>query len=286
MCDSNLEFGSHRSPLSRLAGEADVSSFLLRLKASQPSELWALDAWTFDSVADIYDATRTLPEPVMRSILSAIKHALSDCTTIIDVGSGTGRFAKPLQEMGFGVIGVDVARGMLAKASEKGVRGLVVADAHSLPFKDESFDVVIIVHVLHLVKDWRTVASEISRVCRKRVVSLVGRTDGLSIRTEYLRLRSHFGHPLNRFEAGEEGLREIVEPAEVIKVEEYWSETNANEDISYLEERGSSRTWDLKEDVHRRIIAELRASYGGRVLRNKRLIELAIWHPDQLRRLS
>jgi ubiquinone/menaquinone biosynthesis C-methylase UbiE len=238
---------------------------------------------TFNRVTDIYDTTRALPDAVMVSALDAMKRALSDCTTIIDVGAGTGRFAEPLQRMGFHVVVVDISWAMLAKTSEKGVERLVLADAHNLPIRDKAFDAAVVVHVLHLVKDWLTVTREVGRVCRKKTISLIGRTEGPSVRSKYLRLRSHFGYALNRFEGGEEGFRRIVQPVEVIKVKEYVSKVSADDDISYLEERGSSVTWGLDEDVHRKIIAELRVLYGGRILRKKRLVELAIWHPDQWR---
>ncbi|MGD1055261.1 MAG: class I SAM-dependent methyltransferase [Nitrososphaerales archaeon] len=233
----------------------------------------------FDRVADSYDATRSLPEPVMDSALDAMRLALADCRTVIDAGVGTGRFAKPLQEMGFDVVGVDVSPGMLAKAREKGVKGLVLADLHGLPARDEAFDAAVVVHVLHLVRDWRAVTKEVGRVCKKKVVSLVGGRahDGPSVRTDYLRLRSEFGRGLDRFEDGEEGLRRLAPPSQVLRVAEYSDEVSADDEVSYLEGRGSSVTWDLDEDTHRRIIAELRATYRGRILQKKRLIELAVW---------
>ena len=242
-----------------------------------------MDLPAFDKVADIYDATRALPEPIMTCVLDKMKQVLGDCATIVDVGVGTGRFAQPLQEMGFRVVGADVSRGMLAKASEKGVRELLLADVHHLPFEDGTFDAALVVHVLHLLKDWQSATSEIGRVSTRKVVSVVGRTDGPSIRAEYRRLRAHFGYPLDRFEGGEESLRELVRPVEVVKVGEYTSETAADDEVSYLAGRGSSTTWNLDEDVHSKVITELRKSYGGKVLRRKHLVELAVWRPDQLR---
>ena len=60
----------------------------------------------FDSIADIYDSTR---EPATDAEISAISDALKGCETVLDVGVGTGRFAKPLSELGFHVTGVDIS---------------------------------------------------------------------------------------------------------------------------------------------------------------------------------
>ncbi|NIO37061.1 class I SAM-dependent methyltransferase, partial [Candidatus Bathyarchaeota archaeon] len=60
----------------------------------------------FNSVAHIYDRTRGPPEHVMKQLLEALTSELSDYRTIMDAGVGTGRFAKPLQDSGFEVVGV------------------------------------------------------------------------------------------------------------------------------------------------------------------------------------
>src|SRR5207247_3055371 len=95
-----------------------------------------------------------LPSPVMKNILDAMRDSLKCCRNILDVGTGTGRFAKFFEDAGFTVIGVDVSLSMMAQAREKGVRNLVQADAHHLPVRDESFDGSIMIHVLHLVENW------------------------------------------------------------------------------------------------------------------------------------
>ena len=47
----------------------------------------------FDSMADIYDSTR---EPATDAETNLISDAPKGCETILDVGVGTGRFAKYL----------------------------------------------------------------------------------------------------------------------------------------------------------------------------------------------
>src|SRR5690242_14442259 len=113
-------------------------------------------AVSFDRVANIYDATRWagVPRPIMEKILSGMKDMLKDCRSILDIGTGTGRFAQFFKDSGFYVVGVDISLQMMAEAREKGVRDLVRADAQHLPFRDGSFDGSIMIHVLHLVENW------------------------------------------------------------------------------------------------------------------------------------
>jgi SAM-dependent methyltransferase len=239
----------------------------------------------FGRVADIYDATRSLPEEQMRALLRTVEAEVGLHGSLLDVGVGTGRFAKPLQDLGLRVAGVDVSRGMMAKAKQKGVTDLFLADVHNLPFQDKKFDVSLMVHILHLVADWSKVVREAARVSRRAVLSVTGSTVGPSLEEDYLGSRTRLGYPLSRFEAGESGLQERVEPMKVIRVGEVERDFNSDEEIDSLERREESLTWDLPEDVHRRVIADLRASHTGKVFRTKSAIELIVWSPEQLQAL-
>ena len=128
---------------------------------------------SFDRVADIYDKTRGLPPHVMKKAIAALTNELKGHKTILDAGAGTGRYAKPLQNKGFELVGVDVSEKMLKKANQKGVKGLILTDVCHLPFRDLSFDVTICNSVLHLIEDWRTALKEITRVTRHVLVSTV-----------------------------------------------------------------------------------------------------------------
>jgi len=48
---------------------------------------------------------------------------------ILDVGSGTGRFAKPLQQLGLTVVGVDLSKEMIRVSAAKKFKNLFVTDA-------------------------------------------------------------------------------------------------------------------------------------------------------------
>src|SRR2546428_3061764 len=134
----------------------------------------------FDHVSDIYDATRKAPDDVMSPTLATMEKVLGGYDSILDVGTGTGRCAKPLSDRGLPIVGVDISTSMMAKAREKGLEDLVRGDAHHLPFLDRSFDAVIFVLLLHLVQDWVTVLHEIEEKQDRKSTRLNSSHDQIS----------------------------------------------------------------------------------------------------------
>ena len=126
---------------------------------------------SFDPAADVYDVTRALPPAIVASQTEAIltELAAAGADRLLEVGIGTGRISRPLMERGVRVAGVDIAPRMLARLREQLAPGLpapdlMLGDATRLPFRDASFPALLIVHVLHLVSDWRQALDETRRV--------------------------------------------------------------------------------------------------------------------------
>src|SRR5436309_1117784 len=172
---------------------------------------------------------------------------------------------------------------MMAQAREKGVRNLVQADAHHLPFRDESFDGSIMIHVLHLVENWVQVIHEAGRVTRNILISEAGDAVGFSARQRYLELRAEIGYTLNRLNEAEFGLRKLIRPKFVIPVGDYWTDVDVDAEVSGFEARSSSVMSDVPEDVHRKIMQRLRAEHGGKLLRRHDIPEVVGWDPAHLR---
>ncbi len=82
---------------------------------------------------------------------------------VLDLGCGKGRFARRLAAVGFRVVGIDLARGMLSEA-----RGLPVVQGsgRQLPFPDATFDAVLAVETLQHARDAATILTEARRVLR------------------------------------------------------------------------------------------------------------------------
>ena len=120
----------------------------------------------FDRRAADYDRIRPVDD-VWRDVFELIvREADLRGRRILDVGCGTGRFARA-----FGgearVWGVDTSRAMLARARENAPRsaGFKPGSAEALPFKDGWFDRVVMWLVVHLVdrprafaEAWRVLA--------------------------------------------------------------------------------------------------------------------------------
>ena len=124
----------------------------------------------FDRIAPVYDETRS---PPTSEELLALTVILSGCRRLLDAGVGTGRFAVPLHERSFEVVGVDLSREMMRRARAKGIERLVRADLRRLPLADGSVDAAFMAHVLQLLEDPRPVLVELGRVARRRVVVLL-----------------------------------------------------------------------------------------------------------------
>jgi ubiquinone/menaquinone biosynthesis C-methylase UbiE len=243
---------------------------------------------SFDPVASIYDATRWsgVPPEIMKKLLNTMKELFAGCRAIIDVGIGTGRFAEYFNDSGFNIVGVDVSLSMMAKAREKRLRNLVQADAHHLPFGDSAFDGAIMIHVLHLVRDWVHVVSEVGRVTRKVIVAEVEGGEGFSPRQRYLELRKEMGYPLKRFNDGEAGLRRMVSPATVKLVGDYWTDVDVHVEIDSFDKRRSSVSWDIPAEVNSRIIQRLHSENPEKTIRRREIVEVVGWESAQLRNLT
>ena len=270
----------------------------------------------FDSISEIYDSTR---QAATEAELKTVSSELSDCRTILDVGVGTGRFAKPLSDIGFEIVGIDLSRKMMSKARQKGVQNLILADAHNMPFKDGSFDASIIIHVLHLIPDWLKVAREMGRVTKHRVAALLrnrqrewnNRLDMSGnmaaspvfpeLWTRYAQLREEMGYPLRRNRRmwqNEEEIRSKLPPMKLVKVSDEIVVTSISDLITRFQQRSYPMQQDIPADVHDKIVKELlssivKAEHDGKgtvsSLQEKKIErriveELAIWRPDQLRR--
>jgi len=86
---------------------------------------------------------------------------------VVDLGCGTGSYARDLAAAGFDVVGVDFAAAMLERARTDTEAEFVEADLdRELPFGDATFDGALCVYALQCVHDPHLFLAEAGRIVR------------------------------------------------------------------------------------------------------------------------
>ena len=88
---------------------------------------------------------------------------------VLDVGCGMGRFSDVASRWGATVIGIDLTSAVDAAYANIGARdevNLVQADIFKLPFRDETFDVVFSIGVLHHTPNTRSAFEQLPRLLK------------------------------------------------------------------------------------------------------------------------
>ncbi len=273
-----------------------------------------MSSLSFDPIAHLYDVTRGHPDDIAQQIgqtIAKIANATAQ-TDFLEIGIGTGRIALPLAVLGHTYTGVDISQKMLqmleaklqtqawqeqeqpwgtlpdedptrVSAVQRFRQGegsasmrLVISDMTTLPFLDASFDVVIAVHVFHLVADWLQAVREVRRVLRpggvflhcwdEFVVSDIQRVDD-----EWLRILHELGGKINRPGAAScSSVAELLQswglqPQEFF-VAKWESSVTPRQAVEYLAQRLWSGTWGVPDDLFATSIELLRhwaTSYYG-----------------------
>jgi ubiquinone/menaquinone biosynthesis C-methylase UbiE len=217
----------------------------------------------------------------MKKVVDGVEEFLGR-SSLIDFGVGTGRLAAPLIQRRVDVVGLDVSRSMIGQARDKGVAGLVLAAGEFAPFRRESFDYAMVVHFMHLMKDWKAVVREISRVARKGLITLVGDPLGSLPRDTYVRLRESRGFKMAGLKMGEREMAEMVKPSVTRSLVEYREQFDPSQLLEEYAAKLHSITWDVPDKVNAEIVEAMRPLLGRKRERERKVI-LAVWDQSQLR---
>jgi len=133
--------------------------------------------WLYDVYASRYDNIKGYEQEFEEHLIAKpiiARVAPQKNPMVLDVATGTGRVPLSLLENSHfqgRIIGVDLSRKMLNKASEK-LAGydrrvsLIWGPAEVLPFPDESFDIITCLEALEFMINRRKVLQELIRVLR------------------------------------------------------------------------------------------------------------------------
>lgn len=92
---------------------------------------------------------------------------------VLDIGCGTGIYVDYLAKKGFDAVGVDFVKEFIDFAKKHRQGKFLVNNAYKLPFKDKSFDTVIMFDVLEHIEDELKVLTEIKRISKNRIILIV-----------------------------------------------------------------------------------------------------------------
>jgi ubiquinone/menaquinone biosynthesis C-methylase UbiE len=189
---------------------------------------------------------------------------------VLDVGCGNGSYLWALEQREHGgpVVGMDLSPGMLSAAGTRSPHAsLMLGDAQTLPFADDSFDVVLAMHMLYHVPDRALGIRELRRVVRSDGVTLVVTNSDHHLREidEIVVAAAGRSLPSNRLtftlESGEPELRETFE--HVVR-HDMASELVITEVEPIVEYVQSMRAF-VSDDQLAPVLAEVRRAVAGKI---------------------
>lgn len=133
----------------RMPGKGDKRLFYNELAAS------------FDSVMNMYDTEKRLRIIYEELLPGSLKGKL-----LLDAGCGTGWFSKRASEKGASVVSSDIGVNLLKVVASKCASKRAAGDLTSLPFKSNTFDIVVCSEAIEHTVEPRKALTELTRVLR------------------------------------------------------------------------------------------------------------------------
>jgi ubiquinone/menaquinone biosynthesis C-methylase UbiE len=127
----------------------------------------------YTDISKTYDDYRSYPENLIKKLIALGR--ISQGKKVLDLGCGTGNIASQLRKaIKADVIGVDASFAMLKVAKGKSLEVICAdIDNQRLPFRDGSFDTLMLVYVIHQIKNLTSLLSECYRVLHNGVLVLL-----------------------------------------------------------------------------------------------------------------
>jgi SAM-dependent methyltransferase len=137
------------------------------------SEADEIQRGRYSEIAESYDNLHDDPEHEIALRFLAAMLDFAGVSSVLDVGSGTGRamtFLKTLKPE-LRIVGVEPVEALREAAYSKGIsrEELIDGDGYNLPFSEGEFDLVCEVGVLHHVREPSRVVGEMLRVADRAI---------------------------------------------------------------------------------------------------------------------
>lgn len=230
----------------------------------------------YNSIATIYDQTRWLTESVAEDVADFILKLVNAApdTSFLEPGIGTGLNVLPLVKRGYPVTGIDISQEMLDQFRQKlkpmpPNLTLLQTDASKLPFPDDSFDVVLTVHMIHTVSNWQTFLDEIGRVLKPKGLYLNAQWTTPPARKEF---ETHFKSILSKYKETKvpKILNNLIEYTDQYmlqkgyqvnyQIAKEWTVTNTVEELfNNYKARAYGFCWWLPDDIFQHVMEDFEA---------------------------
>lgn len=154
---------------------------------------------------------------------------------------------------------------MLKKTNLKGLDLLVRGDVCNLPFQDSSFDSVISVHVLHLIEDCDKALSELKRVAKEKLLSVLYLKSDFNVIDECIESLKNCGYILELPGTSERDIKEKMPPKREMKIQGFKEMNILRERIRLLEEKKHSFTAHAPPKTHECAIRYLKNKHADKL---------------------
>lgn len=147
-----------------------------------------------DSVARGYEAWYETPagrraDALEKAALEQLLQRFPAAASVLEVGAGTGHFARWLSATGFATVGLDLSAAMLRQAQELDGGTWAQGNGCELPFAADTFDLVAFITTLEFLPCPEQAIREGLRVARQGLLlGVLNRWSPLGIRRQVARL--------------------------------------------------------------------------------------------------
>ncbi len=157
----------------------------------------------FDKIADKYDSwyqSRVGKYVDLTEKIQVFSLLKDSSGIVLDLGCGTGNYTVELFKRSFKVIGCDVSKEMLRIAKNKLPEVVLIrANAYKLPFKKDSFDIVLSITMFEFIKNPEEILKEVYRILKPGGKFILGTMNQRSLWFIFKKLKSLFVETAYRY---------------------------------------------------------------------------------------
>lgn len=117
-----------------------------------------------------YEGKGKRADMLEKELLKELVDYVGEVKTMLEVGVGTAHFTRWFESFGIRCIGLDFSPIMLKEAKKLWNGHLVRGDAHHLPFREETFDLVTFITCMEYMHSPTDVLREASRVAKNGIL--------------------------------------------------------------------------------------------------------------------